>query len=638
MSAEIIDDESYYIQLGLKCGLEIHQQLLTERKLFCHCRAVMHREEPTASILRHMRPTLSELGEYDGTALMEFKTKKNVIYQLYDDTVCTYEMDDTPPFKLNQQALDIAIEIGLLLNCSIVNEIHISRKQYLDGSIPTGFQRTGIIGIEGWIPFNNKKIRIIQLGLEEDACREISDVGHKIIFKTDRLSIPLVEVVTYPDISTPKEAGEVAGLIGRLLRSTGKVRRGLGSVRQDVNVSIEEGTRVELKGIPKLQYISKAVANEARRQKALLDIRDELRLRGINEKTFQSEYRDVTSIFKKSKCKQFKEVIKNKGKIYGVILRIFAGILDIQTQPNKTFGDEIAGRVKVIACIDIMPNIIYTNHFEEFDLSSEEINRLEKLFNAKSTDSIVLVWGNETDVKTAVEEIKIRAVDATMGVPSETRQLFPDGTNDFERILPGPNRMYPDTDSPPTSIPEEYLNSIRQILPEKVWDREKRLKKLGLPQALIRSLAISEKFKIFDKIIEKLNVSPVLVAVTLEEKLKCLRRKGKNVDSITDQSLYQLFELLCRNKFSKEAIPTILDFLADNPEKTVNEAIEELDINPITIKEMENIVDETLKKYPNPRKDRILLKKIMGNVMKIVKNRIDGKLVKEVVESKLGKL
>ena len=322
---------------------------------------------------------------------MEFKTKKDVIYQLYDDTVCTYEMDDTPPFRINQQALDIALEIALLHNCSIVDEIHISRKQYLDGSIPTGFQRTGIIGIEGWIPYKDRRIGIIQLGLEEDACREISDVGHKIIFKTDRLSIPLVEVVTYPDIQTPTEAGEVANLIGRLLRSTGKVRRGLGSTRQDVNVSIKGGTRVELKGVPKIQYIPKAVANEARRQKALLDIRDELRLRGVSQENLHSGYKDVTSIFKKSGSKRFKEVVKNNGKIYAVILRFFAGILDEPTQPGKTFADEIAGRVRVIACLDVMPNILHSNHFDDFDLKPKEINELKQFFKAKSTDCIVSV-------------------------------------------------------------------------------------------------------------------------------------------------------------------------------------------------------------------------------------------------------
>ena len=636
MSKELIDDEKYYSELGLKCGLEIHQQLLTEKKLFCRCRAVLHRDEPSAVILRHMRPTLSELGEYDGTALMEFKTKKNVIYQLYDDTVCTYEMDDTPPFRLNQQALDIALEVSLLLNCSIVDEIHISRKQYLDGSIPTGFQRTGIIGVEGWIPYKNRKIRIIQLGLEEDACREISDVGHKIIFKTDRLSIPLVEVVTYPDILTPAEAGEVANLIGRLLRSTGKVRRGLGSVRQDINVSIDGGTRVELKGVPKLQYIAKAVANEARRQKALLDIHDELRLRGITERNFRSEYQDVTSIFKNSGCERFKEVIKNKGKIYGIVLRVFAGIFDKPTQPGKTFGDEIAGRVRVIACQDVMPNIVYSNHFEEFSLSSEEINRLETLFNVKSTDTIVLVWGDEADVKTAVEEIKIRAADATIGVPSETRQVFPDGTNDFERILPGPNRMYPDTDSPPAPILEEHLEHIRRVLPERIWDCEKRLEKLGLPEPLVKSISISRNLKVFNKIVEKLDVNPMLVAVTLEEKLKWLRRKGKNVDLISDESVYQLFEMLSKNKFSKEAIPAILEFLADNPDKTVKNVIAELGIKPMSIEELQNVVDEVLAKYSNPKKIGSPFKIIMGEVMKVARNRIDGKIVKEVVETKLG--
>ena len=636
MSKELIDDEKYYRELGLKCGLEIHQQLLTEKKLFCRCRAVLHKDKPSAVILRHMRPTLSELGEYDGTALMEFKTKKNVIYQLYNDTVCTYEMDDTPPFRLNQQALDIALEITLLLNCSVVDEIHISRKQYLDGSIPTGFQRTGIIGIEGWVPYKNRKIRIIQLGLEEDACREISDVGHKIIFKTDRLSIPLVEVVTYPDIKTPAEAGEVANLIGRLLRSTGKVRRGLGSIRQDVNVSIDGSTRVELKGVPKLQYIAKAVANEARRQKALLDIRDELRLRGITKETFQSECKDVTSIFKNSGCERFKEVIKNKDKIYGIVLRVFAGMFDKPTQPGKTFGDEVAGRVRVIACQDVMPNIVYSNHFEEFSLNSEEINRLKKLFNFRSTDTIVLVWGDEADVKTAVNEIKIRAVEATNGVPSETRQVFPDGTNDFERILPGPNRMYPDTDSPPTPILEEHLEHIRKALPERIWDCEKRLEKLGLPKPLVKSLSISRNLKVFNRIVEKLDINPMLVAVTLEEKLKCLRRKGKNVDLISDTSLYQLFEILRENKFSKEAIPTILGFLADNPNKTVKNAIAELGIKPMSSEELQNVVDEVLAQYNNPKKIDRPFKTIMGEVMKVARNRIDGKLVKDVVKTKLG--
>lgn len=635
MLKEPIDTNEYFRNLGLKCGLEIHQQLNTDKKLFCRCKAVMHKDKPSAVILRHMRPTLSELGEYDGTALMEFKTKKNVFYQLYNDTVCTYEMDDTPPFHLNRQALDIALEIALLLNCSIVDEIHISRKQYLDGSIPTGFQRTGIIGVDGWIPYKNRKIGIIQLGLEEDACREISDIGHNITFKTDRLSIPLVEVVTSPDIQTPTEAGEVAALIGRLLRSTRKVRRGLGSIRQDVNVSIEGGTRVELKGVPKLQYIAKAVANEARRQKVLLDIRDELRLRGITEGTFHSEYRDVTAIFKNTRCEQFQKIIKNKGRIYGIILRLFAGMLDNQMQQDKTFGDEIAGRIRVIACLDVMPNIVYSTHFNEFGLTLKEINLLENFLNAKSTDTIVLVWGNETDTKTAVEEIKIRAIEATLGIPSETRQVFPDGSNDFERILPGPDRMYPDTDSPPTPISGITLKRIKKNLPKPLWDREKRLRNLKLPNTLIQSLSISQRFQVFKNIVEKLDVNPVLVAVTLEEKLKWIRRKGRNVDLILDKSLYQLFEMLSKNKFSKEAIPPLLEFLADNPNKSVTNAITELDIRPMSMKTLQKVVDNVVVKYSNPPKNNLQFKPVMGQVMKVARNRIDGKIVKDMVVTKI---
>ncbi|MDG6218151.1 MAG: Glu-tRNA(Gln) amidotransferase subunit GatE [Candidatus Thermoplasmatota archaeon] len=625
-------DDTYYQDLGLRCGLEIHQQLLTEKKLFCRCKAVLHNDMPSSTILRHMRPTLSELGEYDGTALMEFKTKKNVTYQLYDDTVCTYEMDDTPPFSINQQALDISLEIALLLNCSIVNEIHISRKQYLDGSIPTGFQRTGIIGIEGYVQYKNRKIKIIQLGLEEDACREVTDKGHTIVFKTDRLSIPLVEVVTYPDIKTPCEAAEVAHLIGRVLRSTGKVRRGLGSIRQDVNVSINGGTRVELKGVPKIKYIKNAVAHEAGRQKALLDIRDELRLRGISEKTFHSEHADVTSAFTRTKHPFFKEVIKKKDSIYVIILAGFAGILDIATQPGKTFADELSGRVRVIACLDEMPNLMYSTHFKEFKIHPEEIAKLKKQCNVKLTDEIVLVWGDETDVKTAVEEINIRSVEATIGVPSETRQVFSDGTNDFERILPGPDRMYPDTDTPPTPILENKLEQIKSNLPEQIWDSEKKLKTLGIPDHLITSLSISTRLKLFYKIIETFDVKPVLVAVTFIETIKYLQRKGKQVERISDDALFELFELISQQKTSKEAIPLIIDYVADNPDKTVKDAIRELHITPISIKKVKEIIDKVSMYYCQ---ENIIpsLNRAMGDVMRQVRYKMDGKQVMHMLKA-----
>ena len=262
-----------YKKLGFKCGLEVHQQLATKEKLFCRCPVGIYHESNNfdAELIRHMRPTLSEMGTYDGTALMEFKTRKKIIYRIKNITTCTYEVDDTPPFPINREALDYSIEIALMLKLNIVGELHITRKQYLDGSIPTGFQRTAIVGIDGEIPLTNKKIRISHLSIEEDSCREISDIGHERIFKTDRLGIPLIETVTYPDMTTPDEVKEACHYIRFLNRNSGKVRVGIGAGREDVNVSVKGGRRVEIKGVSHISWIPELTHNEAFRQKGLLE-------------------------------------------------------------------------------------------------------------------------------------------------------------------------------------------------------------------------------------------------------------------------------------------------------------------------------------------------------------------------------
>ena len=273
--------EEDYRAVGFKSGLEIHQQLLTDKKLFCRCPAGIYSKNYDAEILRHMRPTLSEMGVYDGTALMEFKTKKEIIYRINRNTVCTYEMDDTPPFLINEDALDIALGIGMLYNCNSVDELHIARKQYLDGSIPTGFQRTAIYAVDGWIPYKYKKVKIVQMSIEEDSCREVLDVGHDRYYLTDRLGMPLIETVTEPAMLTPNEVAEVAHLCSNLVRSTHNVRRGIGSARQDVNVSVTGGTRVEIKGVPRIPMIPLLTYNEAMRQWNLLRLRQELGRRNI---------------------------------------------------------------------------------------------------------------------------------------------------------------------------------------------------------------------------------------------------------------------------------------------------------------------------------------------------------------------
>lgn len=496
-------EKEFYKNLGFKAGLEIHYQLKTEKKLFCRCPALLRNEKPDALILRHMRPTLSELGEYDGTALMEFKTKKNVFYELYRDSVCTYEMDDTPPFEINKDALKIAIEIALMLNCSLVDELHITRKQYLDGSIPTGFQRTAIVGVEGCVELlSGKKIGISHICLEEDACREVKDEGHNIVFKTDRLSFPLVEVITKAEIETPQEAAEVALRIGNILRATGKVRRGIGTVRQDVNLSIKGGVRNEIKGVSKISYIPYLLHCEALRQNNLLKIKDELRARGITRDNLRTKSKNLNEVFQRTQNPHLKKAIEEGKDIRGICLYGFGGLLQKEIEPGVPFDREFKGRVRVIACLDKPPILLHTDE-EPLPFSENEMESLRHIFNFKKADVVLIVFGDEEDTKTAVEEIRIRAEEATQGVPLETRQALEDLTTDFERILPGPDRMYPDTDSPPTKITRNLVEEIIKNLPENPLSLEKKYLKLGLPPDWAYSLSISPYNKYFEEFLKE---------------------------------------------------------------------------------------------------------------------------------------
>lgn len=550
-----------YAALGFRCGLEVHQQLLTRRKLFCRCPARLYSDKYDAEILRHMRPTLSELGEYDGTALMEFKTRKNIIYRINRESVCTYEMDDTPPFEINDEALDIAIEIALAEQCVLVHELHVARKQYLDGSIPTGFQRTTIVGVEGKIPFAGRQIQVIQLGLEEDACREVSDQGHTRIYKTDRLGMPLIETVTGPDMRTPHEAAEVGQIIRRITRSTGKVRTGIGAAREDVNVSITGGTRVEIKGVPRLPLIPLLTYHEAMRQHALLGIREELRGRGVTTESFRHRVEDVTRFLENTQFAPIRGALAARHRVACVTLCGFRDILLRQTQTGTSFAKEISDRVRVVACLMDIPNMIHSD-LGVGTVSVSEWSRLRKATGAGPNDTMVLVWGPEADMKTAGSEVAARAKEATLGVPSETRQALRDGTTAFERILPGPDRMYPDTDLPPKRIPPERWGRIKAGVPEAVWLREARYRKMGVPEDVIRVLSHSRWAKLFDRLTAELHVPPVLAGVTLIRDLKRLRRSGLDVSLLTEEDLHGVFVAYVRGEYPREAIvPRIADRL-----------------------------------------------------------------------------
>ena len=635
-----MENKNLYEELGFMSGVEIHQQLLTKSKLFCHCPAGKYTTKCDAKLLRHMRPTLSELGEYDGTALMEFKTKKEIIYLLNKENVCTYEMDDTPPFLVNQDALDIAIEIALLLNCQIIDEMHIARKQYLDGSIPTGFQRTAIVGLEGYVPFNDKKIGIIQLGFEEDSCREVSDVGHRITYNTDRLGIPLIEVVTYPDMKTPNEVAEVIRTLGRILRITEKVRRGIGSVRQDVNVSIRGGTRIEIKGVPQISWVPSLTHTEALRQKALLDIRDILKAKHItrNEDLITLD-KDLTSALKSTKLEVLRNALKQGHSIRGIKLSGIKEILNFQTQPGLNFTTELMGRVRVIACLDQLPILYTTENWPFYENRVQDLKKIKNEFQMGDNDAVVICWGPHDDTITATKEIRLRLEDAIKGVPSETRQANLDGTTDFERILPGADRMYPDTDHPPTRILSERVERIKAGLPSFSWEREKKYVSYGIPRDSARELAISKYAKLFDRIEKQIKIDMKLVGIVLTQKMKALRRKGVAVNDINDDKIIEIFEAFSKSMYAKEYFPNLLQQIAIDTEKTVESIILENHIKPVSEKEIIDAIAKALEISWKKNRQKIdksfKVSFYMGKVMKNFIGKVDGAKVLKLLEPKI---
>lgn len=615
-----------YEKIGFKSGLEVHQQLKTPTKLFCRCPAGRYSDHYNAEILRHMRPTLSELGEYDGTALMEFKTKKEIIYRINYDTVCTYEMDDTPPFMMSSEALDIAIEIAMLYGANIVDEVHIARKQYLDGSIPTGFQRTAIVSVGGGIKYKDRIINLIQMSIEEDSCREVSDVGHRRIYNTDRLGMPLIETVTHPEMKTPQEVAEVNKIISLIVKSTGKVRTGIGAARQDVNVSVHGGTRIEIKGVPRIEKIPILTYNEAMRQWNLLKLRQELNNRGITPETFSARYECVTRILKKTRYQPIKDAIERGWKVKCVVLKGFKGLLRWQTQTDTYFSKEISDRVRVIACLTTLPNIVHSDSMSD-QISSSEWTLLRKQMNATDNDTLVLVWGDDQDSETGAKEIIIRAYEATIGVPSETRQAHLDGTNGFERILPGPERMYPDTDLPPIKIDQERFDRIKNGLPKSFWDRIIELKNIGFSEKEAEKIATSKYYNLFMKIVE-LQISLNLVYKALIDLPGIMKRKSMNFDTLSESDIYNIFKLFKDGKIIREAIFELIKSSVLN-----GQFVEELIPDPCTETELQSNINNALKIYNNTKiynpDQRIQI--LMGILMKNLRGRIEGKVVYELL-------
>ncbi len=627
-----------YDRIGFMSGLEVHQQLLTEKKLFCHCPAgIFHKDENyDAEVIRHMRPTLSELGEYDGTALMEFKTKKEIVYRLNNENACTYEVDDTPPFLINKEALDIALEITILSKFNVVGEVHITRKQYLDGSIPTGFQRTAILGVEGEIQLKNKKVRLIQLSIEEDSCREISDIGHRRVYKTDRLGMPLIETVTYPDMVNPDEVKEACDYIRFLNRSTNKVRTGMGAGRQDVNVSCKGGARVEIKGVSHTKWIPELTHNECFRQWSLLQMREELlsRIDDIENWKIQHELLDFDAF--KITYPAIKEARDNNYKLVAVNLPNFKGILSWFNQPDIMFAQEISDRLKVIACIE-KPNMIHTEMLNQI-ITQDDMEIIKMILASdEEKDAMIIFWAPEDDVETALETIEERCKMAFYGIPNETRKSFEDGTTMFERVLPGADRMYPDTDSMPIPLSAEHIEKLSKNIPDDIADRLSKFIEWQIPQDTYNFLLSKNLYPYVREAVEDLKIAPKAVGKLFGQTLKYIEGHFDKGNGFSYSKIIEMIKFVKENGYHCPIGTTILKELYQHPNMDFESILTSLKIKKTDENKLWEQIDFLSDKFDKVAKHKSLTNKvswIMGQIRPMVLGNVNLTTLSRDIEKK----
>ncbi len=624
-----------YGELGLKVGLECHQQLATREKLFCGCKPQLFKGEPEILFLRRLRPTQSELGQIDPAAYFEFQKGVKILYEANTETSCLVEMDEEPPHELNREALEIALTVALMMNAKPVDEIYVMRKIVIDGSNTTGFQRTCVVALNGSIAVDGKRIPIQHISLEEDAARKVGGDGFIIRYRIDRLGIPLIEVTTGPVINSPEEARNVALAIGRILRATRRVKRGIGTIRQDLNVSIRDGALIEIKGVQELDLISKVIEYEVQRQLNLLKIRDELRRRKLMEEELREKFVDVTEIFRESKCRVLRRAISRGRRVLAVKLPRFAGLLGFELIPGLRFGGELSDRAKFWGRVG---GILHTDELKSYGVSEDEIIELRDKMNANAEDAIVLVADKPKNTVDALRAVVERAREALRGVPEETRAANPDGTTRYMRPRPGAARMYPETDVPPIKITKEYLGELRARLPELPDEKVKRLMETyGINNKLARQLSDSEYDDLFELIVKETGVTPTVVAATLTETFKSLKREGVNVDVLTDQQILNVFRLVASEKTSKEAIPEIIRWLTKHERAQPIEALEKLGLTMMPEEELRSIVDKYLERNREliARRGLGALGALMGLVMKDLRGRVKPKTVNRILREKL---
>lgn len=613
-----------YKAIGFKAGLEIHQQLDT-RKLFCQCQSKIT-EDATYSFERLLRPTQSELGDVDRAALEEATRKRRFRYSASEVATCLVEEDEEPPHAANQEAIDICLIVALLLNAKPVDEIQFMRKIVIDGSNTTGFQRTALVALGGDL----QDVRISTLALEEDAARKLTEKENLVTYGLDRLGIPLIEITTEADITSPQQARQVAEQIGMFLQATKKVKRGLGTIRQDLNVSIAPGARVEVKGIQSLSSISDVAEHEALRQLGIVEITQTLQKRAKKTDLQAGSRIELSPVFHRTASKLIKKQLNNKGCVKGIRLAGYQGLLK---KDHTKLGKDFSIFAHFASGIE---GIIHSDEMPGYGFSEQEIQEVNQQLQIGSPDAFVLAFGAEPMVDAALEAVLRRALMYFDGVPEEVRRSLPDNTTEYMRPLPGSARMYPETDIPPVRITHERLHRIH--LPEKPHEKRQRLyTQYHLNNEQINQLLSSGYEDDFEKHVLQFPELKNVILRTYLNTFPELENEGIHTQNINIEMLTTVFSALKEGRYAKEAVPPIVKYLVTTLNASVEDAIQACGFKSISEEEIRQVVKNIVSERKDFVKKRGMdsLGPLMGLVMRELRGNADGKLISKALENEI---
>jgi len=621
-------------KIGLKVGLEIHQQLDTSKKLFCKCRPI-ESDEYTEKFSRRLRTAKSELGELDPAALFEKTKSKKINYYANSQSSCLVEKDEEPPHDLDHDAKKISLLISSMLESKIFSEIHVMRKTVIDGSNTTGFQRTMLVSQGGNLKVNGKKIGVQVVCLEEDAAKLLKDEQNERNYSLDRLGVPLVEIALEPVSTKPSEVKEIALTLGRLLRVTRMVKRGIGSIRQDVNISVMNSGVVEVKGVQQLDQLEKIIGYEAKRQHGLILIAEKLKKLSItisNEDVF-----DVTEVLKDCESKIIQKALKSKAKIKAIRIRNFSGMFGFEPYPGIRLGKEIGQLVRFFG----IGGVFHSDELPNYGINDPYVDKIRKYLELVDVDGFLIIAGEDPKLDYAIDSIIKRIQDATDGVPAETRGVTQDGETIFLRPRPGASRMYPETDIPSISVLPEEIKLARENIP-KSWDDSiaEIQKKYNLNSQLSEQIFDSEYMELFEKICENKKNSPNFVASILCSTITNLQRNGFDALLLKPEHIAELFELLADDKIPKESLEIIFENIMSGKSDTVSDAIQSTAVTSMSEGELNAILDEIIQKNMELVKElgENAITTLMGIAMKQVRGKASGQTVNVLLRKKIQEI